>query len=452
MNSEENKNIAKSFPKVLIIGQTFTTDTGGGITLTNLFKNWPQNKLAVAVESKEALDFSKSDNYYRLGFAEQAMPFPFSLLQRKTKSGVVTENFASGAVMVKQTKPLKARLKNSFDNVLHSLGLYLWMYGKQKLRTDFLNWFKEFNPDIIYYQPNSYKSIGFVTELKKLSKKPLVIHVMDDWFSFAVKPSLLKSYWENKFDQKIRTLFENSQVHLSICQFMADVYLERYGHTFYPYHNSVDLDFWMNTHSLEIKENDPFHLLYAGRVGYGLENTLLTTASVVEKMNKEGVKIYLEIQTKDGNHPLTKSLKKYKSVKIAATIPYKDLPKKFASADALLIPCDFDEEGLRFIRYSMPTKVSEYMASGTPIFVVGPSGTALVEYAKEGWAQICDQPDALEIKKSLQELIFSPSLRENRVKKAHELVKENHSELENTERFKKMMNALKEKSTAQVPA
>ena len=35
-------------PKVLIIGQPFNNDTGGGITLTNLFNGWDRDKLAVA--------------------------------------------------------------------------------------------------------------------------------------------------------------------------------------------------------------------------------------------------------------------------------------------------------------------------------------------------------------------------------------------------------------------
>ena len=37
-----------SLPKVLIINQPFNNNTGGGITLSNLFCSWGRDKLAVA--------------------------------------------------------------------------------------------------------------------------------------------------------------------------------------------------------------------------------------------------------------------------------------------------------------------------------------------------------------------------------------------------------------------
>ena len=37
-----------TYPKVLIIGQVIDKKNGSGITLSNLFKGWPKDKLAVA--------------------------------------------------------------------------------------------------------------------------------------------------------------------------------------------------------------------------------------------------------------------------------------------------------------------------------------------------------------------------------------------------------------------
>jgi hypothetical protein len=45
---------------------------------------------------------------------------------------------------------------------------------------------------------------------------------------------------------------------------------------------------------------------------------------------------------------------------------YADLPEIYSSADILVIANDFDEKAICFLRYSMPTKASEYMISGTP--------------------------------------------------------------------------------------
>jgi len=37
-----------NYPKILIFGQPFNTYSGGGITLTNLFRGWPKDRIAVA--------------------------------------------------------------------------------------------------------------------------------------------------------------------------------------------------------------------------------------------------------------------------------------------------------------------------------------------------------------------------------------------------------------------
>jgi glycosyltransferase involved in cell wall biosynthesis len=412
-------------PRVLIIGQTFTSDTGGGITLSNLFYNWPPDKLAIAVESKEDLNFTTCSNYYRIGYDELKMPFPFYLFQRKTKSGMVTENKTIGEAHVKQTSPLKENLKRYFDLALHYMGLFYWIYGNQNTSPALINWIKSFDPDIIYYQPNSYKSLDFVSEIHNEVPVPLISHVMDDWFSFAVKPSPLKWFWQKKLNDKVKKVFAATKLHLSICSYMSEAYLKRYGHHFIPFHNSVDVSFWLKDQGPRAL-NTPVHILYAGRIGYGLDAMLLKMANVIEDMAKEEHTILFEIQTKDQTHPLAKKLSGYKNVKVSEPIAYNALPRKFSDADVLLIPCDFDGPGVKFIKYSMPTKVSEYMATGTPILVIGPPETALVEYAKQGWAQVCQSDNPLEIKNAVNALITSETLRNKIAEKALSYAVKNH--------------------------
>src|ERR1700753_300501 len=144
------KESESALPRVLIIGQTFTRDTGGGITLSSLFKGWPKDKLAVAVESKEGIDFERCSHYFRIGHAELKMPFPFSLFQRKTKSGPIAPIGSIGEVTVRPAGRLKNRAKAIFDNFLHYSGLFFWMYGNEKVSPELFLWIKNFNPDVLY--------------------------------------------------------------------------------------------------------------------------------------------------------------------------------------------------------------------------------------------------------------------------------------------------------------
>ena len=53
------------------------------------------------------------------------------------------------------------------------------------------------------------------------------------------------------------------------------------------------------------------------------------------------------------------------------------------SADLLVLPITFEEEDFRWVRLSMPTKLPEYLGSGTPTLVYGPRGCAPVEFCIE---------------------------------------------------------------------
>ena len=80
------------YPKILIFGQPFNGFSGGGITLTNLFKGWPKEKIAVAYLGHGLVSVTTDvcDTYYQLGEKEHKWKFPFSLIQKKFQSGLKT--------------------------------------------------------------------------------------------------------------------------------------------------------------------------------------------------------------------------------------------------------------------------------------------------------------------------------------------------------------------------
>ena len=69
-----------------------------------------------------------------------------------------------------------------------------------------------------------------------------------------------------------------------------------------------------------------------------------------------------------------------------------DFIRLLRSASVLLLPVNFDRQSADLIRYSLPTKVPAYLASGTPILAYGPRRMAQIEYARdERWAHIVNE-------------------------------------------------------------
>lgn len=436
-----------NYPKVLIIGQSFNKNTGGGITLSNLFYGWPNENIAVATTGQN-LAISNSDickNYYQLGFDENKKLWPFNYLQKK---------FVSGPVYFH-----KANQKNCESSVLKHFGLrnylltnffiYIKKYGfyhfidRYALSDKFLNWIREFNPDIIYTQLASLSLIRLTNELHKKTNIPYIIHIMDDWPStIADKGFFNKKYLNKIIDNEFRKLIENAKDLLSIGEYMSDVYLKRYGFKFTPFQNCVDYNFWSKYKDIK-KTNDTFVVLYAGRIGRGTSTSLLKIAESIDKLSSEGINIVFEIQTNNSKHPISTKLKKIKSVKFVPRLPYKALPKKFSSVDLLVLPIDFDSENIKFIKYSMPTKLPEYLSTGVPILVLSPSDTALSKFfEKNDLAFVVNTIEREVISTTINKIIDNIEQRKVYAEKAIDYSKANMDCNIVREKFKKEINKI----------
>src|SRR5207253_6847317 len=98
------------------------------------------------------------------------------------------------------------------------------------------------------------------------------------------------------------------------------------------------------------------------------------------------------------------------------------------SAAALLLPVNFDDESVDFIRYSMPTKVPAYLASGTPIVVYGPPNVAQIEYAsQEGWAHVVTEQDITALSAAMDRILHDDALRDRVSTRALDLARRNHA-------------------------
>lgn len=436
------------FPRVLIIGQSFNSYTGGGITLSNLFSGWPHNNIAVGTYSidAEGLDYCK--NYYKFGYLENKRTWPFNLWQNKEKSGPIEiEKYTFKNGNQKYIYNFNGNLKLSWYKRLYLFSRDLisirpWIY-RYRVSDLFLSWFDEFKPDLIYTQLSNLESIGFISQLVQLRQTPLVIHIMDDWPSTLSVPGLLHYYWKSKINRAFKSLLNYSSIRMSICQAMSDEYLLRYNKDFVPFHNTIDMNVWEAVAKTDWSFADCFTILYAGRIGRGTSNSILSIANAIEELGDDGFKIVFELQTKSLPENFKEQINQLKFTRQAEFIPYEELPRKFSKADLLVLPMDFDEYNLKFIKYSMPTKVPEYLACGTPILVFASEQTALAKYAEDySWAQVVLENNLLKLKEAIRILYNNSKRRMELGNIGKKVAKMNHDGLKVRNEFRlKMIEA-----------
>jgi glycosyltransferase involved in cell wall biosynthesis len=416
------------YPKILIFGPPFNNFSGGGITLSNLFRGWPADKIALTSTGHVLQDLSTDvcNTYYLLGKDEHKWLFPFNLLQRHFPSGLMSfnkqENHSQGPYKMNIRRVLVDKI---FYPFMKWLGFFHWL-SKITFSQQLKDWLSVFNPEILYIQVTSREDVLFSTQLYDFLNIPAVIHNMDDWPSTISRKGLFKNYWSTKIDMEFRQLLNRMDLYLSISDAMTSEYMKRYNKVFKAFHNPIDISKYNQIKNKIVKNDKTFRILYIGRIGLANKHSIYSFANAVSQHKIDQYKIELDIFTYNTDTRDSKKIGNLKNVRILPSVKHDMIPDLLAEYDLLLLPLDFTEAGFKYAQYSLPTKASEYMISGTPILVFAPKETAISKFCTDNECGYCVTEQSKEkINDAIQFLIsnldYRKKLSQNAVSLATEL-------------------------------
>ena len=401
----------KNYPKILIIGQAFHSNSGGGITLSNLFKDWPKERIANLVDFMPFSNNNYSDiNTFELACYKKI--FRVFAVNKLKKNSIEQISETTSDINSINNKIKKIVLKIlSFTGLSHMIYSYT-------LKKDFWEWIRLFNPDIVYTQLSSRDSIKLAKEIHQKLNKKLAIHIMDDWPTTIGANSLFHKFWNKKINIEFKELLEKASIFLSISEGMAIEYEKRYNKKFNAFHNPIDIDDWFDL-KLNAKDSKITRILHAGRIGLGISTSLFTVVKVLQDIKDDGEEIELILQSSNIDADFRNKMSKYSIVKINNPVDYKEIPSVLKNSDILLLSNDFDRLGKDFLKYSMPTKASEYMISKVPILVFSDKNSEVARSAvRHRWAFVVDQNNEVILKNAIMRLIKEKKLREELSKKS----------------------------------
>jgi len=438
-----------SYPKVLIIGETFRYNGGGGITLINLFKDWDTECVAVVTEKINETSFQTGcKKFYQLGNMEIRFPFPFNFINKFQTSGdfhvkepsttpipPISSNSSKNSL-----QKLKFFLEIVYYKILILLGLYTSSY-RIIVSDKLLKWIDEYSPDIIYAQPFKFCDMIFAGELKEKTGIPLAIHIMDDSVSILNKPNLFYLYWKKKIKNSFELLVERTDIRLSISESMSEEYLKRYNRSFIPFRNPVEISSWEPFIKKNWTLNDEVNVVYTGRLAVPNINSLLTFCQVIDELNTIGYRINFHIYSIDTNSSFLAKIKNLKSIYIHKAVKFGQIPALITQFDFAFLPIDFTPKGFKYARFSVSTKTSEYMISGVPILLFAPGNIALSEYARKNKCMfIVSENDKDRLSEAMIKLIKDINLRATIAKKAIEVAKSDSDATMVRKKFREVLN------------
>lgn len=403
-----------NFPRILIYGQPFNNRHGGGITLSNLFKGWEKSKIAVA-DTGHMMDNVTTDicdTYFQLGNEEFKWRFPFNYIQRKFPSGL--KNFNANSVNISVVERKKFRyiiVNNVFYPALEWLGLFHCV-SKIKMSSAFTKWLTEFNPEVLYIQVSTREMVLFAIDIIDYLKIPVAIHFMDDWPSTISRRGLFRKFWERKIDGELKTLLNRVDLFLSISDAMSNEYERRYGKTFIPFHNPIESDKFLSLPRVQTGDHKVFRILYIGRIGIANRESIFSFSRFVSEMAHKTQEVQFHIYTPNINSPEMFRLKNLPNVSVLPAVEHQKIPDLLRVYDLLFLPLDFSQNGIKYAKFSMPTKASEYMISGTPVLVFAPGETAISQFFIQNECGYCvTKNDFNELAKAVDFLIRNEEYR-----------------------------------------
>lgn len=370
-------------PKILIVSRAF--DAGDAITTINLFSKWPRNKLfcATPIQTPFAQEFCSC---YFLGDKECKVIRPLNLFERVPHSGIQKVN------RVDTTKAPFSFKRKVYKRWVMPILKYIDLYDERfqiNLSEDFCKWVELIRPDVIYSSVGDISIAMFLLKFNaRFPEIKLAIHGFDDWITPSYK-ILWSENHINKADALLSSLISKAVFLLSTTEMMAREYEKRYGRKFVTFHNPVE--FKKTSIIQSNRQKTKLKLTYIGKVSSHNAKAISDMTKAVEHYNSASeVKIYFTIYTQSTKDVLDGfNIKCDAYTSIHPPIGNSAVAELLMNSNILYLPITITEEIKRFTRYSMSTKMGEYLASSTPVIYCGPEGIAMTEFFKELRCGIC---------------------------------------------------------------
>lgn len=431
------------YPSVLIVGHYPGVYSGVSITLNNLFSQWTPDRLSVA--SNDPINKMLSErvsNYYHFGHKEVRLRFFRYFNKSKEASQIYNMNDDKlyAKLNFDPIKPKSPFIKHSLSlikTLLEKTGL-LFVLRKYCVSEDLLNWINNLKPDIIFTMLGDLSTMDFAIEIKKKTRIKLTVYILDDWVHANPANTLLPKLWSFIFNRKFKQVLEISNINIAICQKMADEYKCIYRKKFIYFHNPVDITLFEPQIK---KDNNKFVISYLGKINRDTIEGLEDLVHALEMLGNPNIMLYIYPGRVPNN--LKKLVSNKRNIEIKQTVPHSNIQSIYRNSDLLFLPLGFSKRSRRYTRLSMPTKISEYMASSVPILLYAPPEIALSEYAiKNNFAIVVSERSFLKLKSVINDIYIGEINTDLITKNAYCLAKTNHNLEFVCENFRKALTSI----------
>lgn len=371
-------------PRVLVCTVGAWSDTVGSNTMSELFKDYPKDKLACLYIRSNRSDSSSCNHY-------------FHILEGRVMSSITKRNVVTGEEYwldgkhddnsehdEEKARYKKYRRKRNWFYLFARE--FVWKFGhwKSKELDKFLN---DFNPEVLVCPIESYIHFNRINEYIIKRKQPRVIGFLwDDNFTYKQQPHSLgykiHRWW---LRHSVKRLVAKCEKVVALSPKMKEEADAEFG-----------IDSVLLTKPIfdqppfaEYTPSEPIRMLYTGNLYVGRDETLANIVDAIKEVNKDGQKIILDVYTSTIiKKELEDRIKVDGCCLVHAPISQSEVLRLQKDADILLFLESLEQEG-GDARLSFSTKITDYLCAGKCIWAVGSKHLSAIDYLEKQDAAVC---------------------------------------------------------------
>lgn len=417
--------IMGEFPRILVVSHTVFSCTGNmGKTMMDMLQCVPPKNLAQLYFHSEVPTQVNCERYFRITDKDILQ----SVYTRKPRFWIFKkENIEIGRKDSRTDTGISTKIyqfSRRRTPLIYFLRNMLWSFGKW-MSPELDSWIKNFAPDLIFFAAGDYAfAYKIVCKLSDRYDLPIVMWCSDDYYIGRKKTiSPLYHYvCQNRLKWAQRTVARSTHM-IAISDKMRSDYSDLFQIPVTTMHISAR----ENCSKLPISRREG--IVYSGNLGVNRVQPLIEIGRALKKAGIPGYE-YIDVYSGDKNQKNLEQMTQDNGICFHGSVGKEQLEEVLGSTKFVLHVEAFDEESRVRTRYSLSTKIGEYLQSGACILAYGPRDIASVEYLAENDAAVVLN-GADEAPDKLREVLDNLERYEELKRRAVKLAEKSHNKQEN---------------------
>ena len=372
--------------RVLVISNnSFSKTENNGKTLCSIFSGFEPDDLAqLYLGIDENPNEDCCNNYYRVTVVDilRAM---FNRIPTTTNSH---NDLISSIKNNKKTKvPWYCRK------------IYKWNFVREHVWTsktwdspDLERWIEEFRPQAIF---TMLSSILYVHKIAiRLSERyniPMFVYFTDDYYLNSTKKGLKGLVRLRILRKQYKETIAKAHTAYAIGEKMQKTYSTIFSKPFGILGNAIDVDKYSHLSPKKIEKGDTIVISYIGALHSNRWKTISALGKFVKEVNRrlDGNKVCIKVFSSTGLRTKMSTAFRESGVEFCGVLDAEGVIKQMEESHFLLHAESFDKRNRTYVRYSVSTKISEYLSSNRMIIAYGPHEVASMELLNDNNLGCC---------------------------------------------------------------